>query len=1380
MAEDLEVPEEPRADATDPGKAQVQERDGHSPFPIVAIGASAGGLEAFRQFLGVLPVDSGMAFLLVQHLAPQHESRLIELLARATKLPVSEAAQGMRVEPDHVYLIPPNSDMAVSQGVLQVTTRGDGRGPHLPIDFLFRSLAEEQQSRAIGVVLSGTGSDGTLGLAEIKAVGGLTFAQDDQSAIHPGMPSSARVSGCVDFVLPPDEIAKRLVDIGNHPYLAPPGQDGEKLQEPDDYFRRILATVRQVMGVDFSLYRSTTIRRRIMRRMALHGQQSLDEYIRRLEKDRDEVDALYHDLLINVTSFFRDPEVFEALKEVVFPQLIKDKPPSEPFRIWVPGCSTGQEAYSIAIALLEFFDSRPVRPSMQIFATDLSDQTSLEKARAGIYPESIEAEVSPERLRRFFKKEDHVYRIDKSIRDQCVFARQNVTADPPFSHLDLISCRNVLIYLGNPLQRRVLPTFHYALDIPGFLVLGAAESIGDHNDLFDLVDRAHKIYSKRPAPPRPLLPFAEDYRALGTVASRRPAASQAPTDFQKEADRILLGRFAPPAVLVNQNLDIVQFRGRTSAYLEAPPGEPTANVMKMAREGLFLELRSALSEVKKSGKGVRRKGLRMVTDTTIRDIELEILPVRPPGDDVGCFLIVFHEADPKEREASIVDGAGPTATGPTATTTTTNAETQHLRQELVATKEYLQSLAEQQDAANEELRSANEEILSSNEELQSTNEELETAKEELQSANEELTTVNEQLQHRNIELTQVNNDLTNLLSSTNMPLVMVGSDLRIRRFTTAAKRILRLLPTDLGRPIGDIRASFDFGELDALVSDVIESVQPLEREVRDGDGCWFNLRISPYRTSDNRIDGAVIVMIDVDQLRRNQEELERQAGVLRQQAALIELSHDAIIVRDADNRVLYWNQGAAEMYGHSVEQARGKRLDELLEMDESAWTDSNAALDSAGSWEGELHQWDSDGHELLVHSREILIRDAQGARSTVLSIQRDVTETKRALSALKRADRQKDLFLATLAHELRNPIAPIRNAVEIMRLAEDDPKAIEKVRDVLERQVRQLAGIVEDLVDVSRIIERKIELHRRVVSIESMVKTAVDTSRPLIESCGHELEVELPDEEIHLHADPVRVSQILVNLLNNAAKFTPTGGRISLTVEALHGPAGGHEVVIRVRDTGMGISEDIQARIFEMFSQGDGSPLHGTAGLGVGLTLVRSLAQMHGGSVDVFSEGLGRGSEFIVRLPAVDPSRAIPETPPPPPPKKKAAVKRKILIVDDNHDQADSLAKLLELMGHDVRLTYDGESALKIASKFRPDIGLIDIGLPKLNGYEVAEKIRKDPNLESMLLVAQTGWGQEEDRRRTKAAGFDYHFVKPVDIDELRRILAEPRKKNGR
>ncbi|MDQ3775724.1 MAG: EAL domain-containing protein [Pseudomonadota bacterium] len=905
-----------------------------SPFPIVGIGASAGGLEAFTQLLAHLPARTGMAFVLVQHLDPRHESRLTDLLARATQMPVIEASQGLPVEPDHVYIIPPNTTMAIARGALQITPRGEAPGPHLPVNHFLRALALAQQAQAIGVVFSGTGSDGTLGLLEIKTVGGITFAQEPGSARHGGMPHSAIGSGAVDFVLPPEEIGDRLAEIGAHPYLAP-GPVEAPPPESEDHFRRVLGAVRAATGVDLSQYRDTTIRRRILRRMALHGESSLASYVGRLEQDAPEVEALYRDLLINVTSFFRDPALFEALKTSVFPEILKAKFRDAPLRLWVPGCSTGQEAYSLAIALWELFDDKPVRHPFQIFGTDLSDPGSLERARAGLYPESIEAELTPERLQRFFKKEDHLYRIDKTIRDSCVFARQNLTADPPFSHVDLISCRNVLIYMAPALQRRVLPTFHYALNVPGFLVLGSAETVGEFNGLFQVTDRANKIYAKQVTGSRPLVQFAiEDHQAPRAAGPRAGAPGSTPADFQKEADRLLLSRYAPPGVLVNGHLDILQFRGRTGPYLEAPPGEPTMNLLKMARPGLFVELRSAVNEAIARGETVRREGLRLHDEQGVREVAIEVLPVRPREAAAQCCLVLFEEGggpkpapglerppeEPSGWRARLYRWSHPRPR-PAANVATPagreeltepGGETARLRQELSSTREYLQSLVEQQDAANEELRSANEEVLSSNEELQSTNEELETAKEELQSTNEELSTVNEQLQHRNLELNHTTNDLQNLLASTSIPVVMVGPDLRIRRLTPPARKIMNLLPADLGRPIGDLKANVDVPDLEALIAEVIDQVQPREREVRDREGRRYALRVHPYRTGDNKIDGAVLVLLDIEDLKRSQEE----ASEARDYAeAIVATVREPLIILDGELRVVTANVAFYRTFG---------------------------------------------------------------------------------------------------------------------------------------------------------------------------------------------------------------------------------------------------------------------------------------------------------------------------------------------------------------------------------------------------------------------------------------------------------------------------------
>jgi two-component system CheB/CheR fusion protein len=1331
--------------------------------------------------------------------------------------------------------------------MLHITPRGEARGVHLPVDFLLRSLAEDQQTRAIGVVLSGSGSDGTLGLCEIKAVGGITFAQQEKSAKHAGMPRSAVASGCVDFVLSPEEIAHRLAEIGGHPYLAPTPPSAAELAEADDQFRKILSAVRSTSGVDFSQYRDTMIRRRIMRRMALHGHQVLADYSGMLETDRAEVDALYEDLLINVTSFFRDAQMFEALKSTVFPEVIKKKPPTAPVRFWVPGCSTGQEAYSLAMALWEFFDDKLIRPPFQIFATDLSDQASLEKARFGLYPESIEAEVSPERLRRFFKREDHVFRIDKSIRDACVFARQNLAADPPFSHVDLISCRNVLIYMATPLQRRVVPILHYALNVPGFLVLGNAETVGEFTNLFEMVDRTNKIYIKKAASDRPAFQFSlDDYRGAINPAQRL-AHPRAPNtqDYQKEADRLVMGRYAPPGVLVNHHFEVLQFRGRTDRYLEIPQGEPTANLLKMAREGLLLELRNALNQARSQHEPVRRNDVRIRDKSGVYTVDLEVLPVRPAGATEGPLLVLFHEKGPTSPFQARVSHGQSERSGQTAVASPTwvsrlfgqtggrhvqptpavpmptEADHARLSQELAATREYMQSLVEQQDATNEELQSANEEILSANEELQSTNEELQTAKEELQSSNEELSTINEQLNHRNLELNQSTNDLTNLLTSTTIPVIMVGNDLRIRRVTGPARKAMHVLPTDVGRSIGDFKSAVELGDLESLIADVIEHVQVREREVKDREGHWHLLRVHPYRTADNKIDGAVIVLVDIDQIKRAQEEARGSRAQLAAEVEALSRLHEltaSLMVADdlraaldrvleASMTILGAARGTVQLYNaerQSLEivAQRGFHEDFL-----DHFRTVGAADGSAGSRCLEardrvlIEDVEQDAHYAphraiaaaagyrAVDATPILNRSGQvlavlttyflephrpserelGTLDLYAQLAGNFLERVRADDALKEADRHKNEFMATLAHELRNPLAPIRNAVKIIELADENPATVADARNILTRQTEQLTRIVDDLLDMSRITQGKFDLRKQRVQLATVVTTAIESSRSYIESRRHRLEVNLPSEPLYLDADPVRLAQVLVNLLNNAAKFTDPGGQIDLTVGQ---DAAREHVLIAVRDNGDGIPADVLPRIFKIFTQANASPDRARGGLGVGLTLVRSLVELHGGTVEAKSEGVGQGSEFTVRLPLASVQRdhgsgdAEEVTRPAP------AKPRRVLVVDDNEDQVQSLASLLKALGHQVASAYDGPSAVAAAAAFRPDLALVDIGLPGMNGYDVARRIREQSGLEEVVLVAQTGWGQEEDRNRSLEAGFNHHLVKPVEIGSVQELLA--------
>ena len=836
---------------------------------------------------------------------------------------VTQAAQGMVVYPNQIYVIPPNANMAFAKGMLWVTPRSQTSGPYLPIDHLFRSLADYQRERAIGVVLSGNGSDGALGLCEIKAAGGITFAQDVDSASHPGMPRSAIDSGCVDLVSSPETIAQRLVKIGGHSHLASV-ESVNAVAKDENNFARILAAVRVATGVDFS-HSHATIQRRISRRMALRDQESLADYAQLLEAEKSETDALYRDLSMDTTSFFRDAAMFDALKRSVLPKLTQSMAPNTALRVWAPGCSTGQEAYSLAITLMEFFDTEPVRPVVQIFATDVSDVSALEHARNACYPLSIEADVSPERLRRFFKKEDQCYRIVDAVRELCVFARHNVTADPPYSRIDLISCRNVLLFLAPPLQKRVLSSFHFSLNAVGFLVLGSSESMDEPGALFDVINEENKIYAKKATVATPPLHSMIDNIKAGTPLGQLagvPGAS--PADFQTAADRLLLHRYTPPGVLVDSNFDIVQFRGRSSDYLAPPPGEPTMSVLKMVREGLAADLSDALQKAATHQVAVRREGVRMQGAQGVREIDLQVLPLQGPmGGATSRFLVLFEE--PKSANSSkgngstvvgdtLINEAAPSSTGfrhwvrnklgpPDA-----ERELVGMRLELTETKVYMQSLVDQQGDVNEELRSANQESESRNEELISINEQLENAKEALLHSNEGLASVNEQLESRNLELSRTTNDLNNLLTSTTIPLFMVGDDLCIRLLTVAAQQVINMLPTDVGRPIGDLKVSVDVPDLEALIKRVIDQDEMQEREIQDRAGHWYTLRIYPYRTANNEIDGAVVALLDIDEVKRTQKTLQQNAEQLNFQA-----THDlltGLVNRGEFERRLYRVLGA--------------------------------------------------------------------------------------------------------------------------------------------------------------------------------------------------------------------------------------------------------------------------------------------------------------------------------------------------------------------------------------------------------------------------------------------------------------------------------------
>lgn len=838
-------------------------------FPIVAIGASAGGLEAFSNLLRALPSDPGLALILIPHLDPTHESAMVELLARTTPLPVHQVTDGMRVEPNAVYVLPPNTDMTISDGILHLGKRATGRGNHMPIDTFFRSLAEDQTTNAIGVILSGTASDGTIGMSAIKNSGGVTFAQDYESAKYDGMPRSAVDAGVADYVLPPGRIAQELIRVQRQPADREPHDNA--FDGKERLLKEVFRLLKTYSKVDFIDYKIGTIRRRILRRMNLNHVSDLGDYVKILHRQPQEIDALYRDVLINVTSFFRNPEIFDSLREVVYPQIISNRQRSDPVRVWVPGCSTGEETYSHAISLVEMLSEMRLEVPVQIFGTDLSE-SAIQRARSGIYKESIVREVSEVRLRRFFHKvHADGYQISKSIRDMCVFARQNVFSDPPFSRMDLISCRNVLIYLSPVLQKKVIPIFHYALKPAGFLLVGSTEGLlGAGAEIFTLVDRRSKIYQKM-AVPSPVS-FGLHINAQNNVTQevQKPARPphdeeqpKSPADVQREADRLLLTRYVPSAVVVNDALEILQTRGRTSRFLELPTGKATLNLLKMARPGLLSELRTLIESVRRTGVSASKEGIAVEDGDNPVTVKMEVVPFSTPARDERYFLVLFEELD---REARVPEPKILPKRSPKEALDLKEIQIAQLKQELASTKEYLQSIIEGQEASNEELQSANEEIQSGNEELQSTNEELQTSKEELESANEELNTVNEEIQNRNQQLAQLSNDLINLLNSTTIPMIMLGEDLHIRRYTPEAERAFGIDEHDVGKELTHVHLKIDMPQLERWMVDVMRDVKIRTEQIEGKDSKLYNLRITPYRTLENKIDGIVLALLDISEL----------------------------------------------------------------------------------------------------------------------------------------------------------------------------------------------------------------------------------------------------------------------------------------------------------------------------------------------------------------------------------------------------------------------------------------------------------------------------------------------------------------------------------
>jgi len=937
-----------------------------SAFPIVGIGASAGGLAAFEAFFSGMPAetDPGMAFVLVQHLAPDHKSILTELIRRYTRMQVFQVEDGMRVQPNCAYIIPPNRDMAFLNGALQLLEPSAPRGQRLPIDFFFRSLAQDQHERAIGIVLSGTGSDGTQGIRAIKAEGGMVMAQTPASTEYDGMPRSALVTGLVDYELPPAEMPAQLIA-----YAA---QAFGKISEPaeglppksENLLNKIFVLLRAQTGHDFSQYKPNTIQRRIERRMALQQIETMDEYIRYLQQTEPEVEALFRDMIIGVTNFFRDPQAFQTLEEQVIPKLFAGKSEGYTIRVWVPGCSTGEEAYSLAILLAEHQKTLKQNFRVQIFATDIDSQ-AIATARAGLYLQNISADISPERLEHFFTTEDGgaAFRIHKNIRDMVIFSEQSLIKDPPFSKLDLLSCRNLLIYISAELQKKLIPLFHYALNPDGFLFLGSSETVSEFGDLFSAKDRKAKLFQRK-----------ENFQNMGRrhflTAMITPEAAPlrvAPlpktvlpnkVPLRELTEQALLQQIVSVGALVTKDGDILYLHGRTGAYLEPAPGEAGVNnILKMAHEGLDRPLTMSLHKAVLTNQVVHFPGVKVKTNSHFTLVNMTIRPLNEASQGpTPLYLVILEEVLPASEQAASdtgrvapgsVDGST-VSSGKSAdvNTSASNLSVEEritdLNKQLRSKDEYLQATNEELETTNEELKSSVEEMQSVNEELQSTNEELETSKEELQSVNEELATVNSELQNKVADLSQANNDMNNLLAGTGIATLFLDHNLRIMRYTPSATQIINLIPLDVGRPVAHIVSNLvGYDNLMKDLQAVLDTLIPIELEVKIREDKWYTLRIQPYRTLNNVIEGAVLTFVDITETKRIEAALHKATELLNLTVMLRD-SQDALVIQNMEGRILAWNYAAVKLYGWSEAEAlemnfrdrvpKGRREDTLSKL----------------------------------------------------------------------------------------------------------------------------------------------------------------------------------------------------------------------------------------------------------------------------------------------------------------------------------------------------------------------------------------------------------------------------------------------------------------
>ncbi|MBB3221529.1 CheR family methyltransferase [Pseudoduganella umbonata] len=1353
----------------------------HLRFPVVGLGASAGGLQALLQFFENVQPGNGMAFVVILHLSPKHESLADNVLQRATYMPVIQVTERVPIQPEHVYVIAPNQQLSMDDGHLGVSALVRTPGHHVAIDIFFRTLAMAHRERAFAVVLSGTGSDGAVGIERIKEQGGVALAQAPADAEHDGMPVAAIGTGMIDFVLPAEELPAKLAELwenARHIQLPPTGDGDAAIGPPpveeeriDDEaaLQNVIAMLCAHTGHDFRNYKRATVLRRIERRLQVKGVATLPEYAQLLDNEPGEFKALLNDMLIGVTNFFRDRDAFEALERDIIPELFRDKLRGEQVRVWVAACATGQEAYSVAMLLADYALQKERPPEIQVFASDI-DEHAIATARAGVYPASIVMDVPPSRMRQFFTKEDDRFRIRKTIRDRILFASHNLLRDPPFSKLDMVSCRNLLIYLNRDVQLRVLQMFHSALKPDGFLFLGSSESADAAAEFFVPFDKKNRIYRARP------LSRAARYVPVlsHSPVSRVPELAQAGPGARRqfsfaEVHQRALAKFAPPSLVVDRETNIVHMSDAAGRFLRHVGGEPSRNALALILPELRLELRTALYQAQQSGQNV--EGARVPVRREDQDFFVSIA-VQPFTDGVAnmdFMLVMFDE--------TLQAGGSGAATAPAPHK---DLVLEQLEAELQRSKEKLQETIEHAEVSNEELRASNEELQAINEELRSATEELETSKEELQSVNEELITVNYELKVKVEETGKANDDLNNLIASTDIATVFVDRAMRIKRFTPRAADIFSIIPTDIGRSLLDITHRLEYDQLAGDVSSTFETLRPVEREVRSSEGRYYIIRLLPYRTTEDKIEGAVMTFFDITRRREAEEQVRTSEMWMR----LVAESTDdyAIISTDAEGRVTGWNKGAERTFGWTEEEALGSSLDMIFTPEDLAGgapeNERRRATDE-GRAEDERWHMRKDGTRFFCAGVTTPLHNARFRGFA--KIARDQTsraqQEQRREAALwsEQASRtqaetdsaMKDEFLAVMSHELRHPLNLIYINVELLsRLpaVRQSPPAL-RAASIIRNSVASQAKIIEDLMDMSRVNTGKLALACREVDLADSATRLIEVMQadPVVE--GLTLRVLLPDDPLVVSADPVRIEQVMLNLLSNAVKFTPAGGTVTLRLVREEG-----EARLDVTDTGAGIAAEHLPDVFRMYRQGTAQAVRSKAGLGIGLALVRQLVELHGGRVEAASEGAGKGSRFTVWLPLVnespasDTADAAGEV--------GALAGRRVLILDDTEDTAETFQALLELEGAEVHVATTARRALQLLGEQSVDLVISDLSMPDMDGFEFIEAVRAQPKLQGLPAIALSGLARDQDVQRARNAGFSDFMTKPVTLELLNERVA--------